>query len=59
MFSLGQGATTVRMQPFSAQENEQMAQLSAVGSNQGIVRLVEISNGTIYRELHIHTCPIK
>uniref|UniRef100_A0A915PSD2 Ribosome control protein 1 domain-containing protein n=1 Tax=Setaria digitata TaxID=48799 RepID=A0A915PSD2_9BILA len=59
LFSLGQGVTTVRIQPLYVEENSKTKQLTAVGSNQGIVRLVEISTGTIFRELHIHTCPIK
>uniref|UniRef100_A0A8R1XWG8 Uncharacterized protein n=2 Tax=Onchocerca TaxID=6281 RepID=A0A8R1XWG8_ONCVO len=59
MFSLGQGVTTVRMQPGLVEENSKVMQLTAVGNNQGIVRLVDISSGIIFRELHIHTCPIK
>ncbi|KAM3720262.1 WD repeat-containing protein [Dirofilaria immitis] len=59
MFSLGQGVTTVRMQPEYIEEESKVMQLAAVGNNQGIVRLVDISAGTIFRELHIHTCPIK
>uniref|UniRef100_A0A1I8F043 Uncharacterized protein n=1 Tax=Wuchereria bancrofti TaxID=6293 RepID=A0A1I8F043_WUCBA len=59
MFSLGQGITTVRMQPGHIDENSKIMQLTAVGNNQGIVRLVDISTGIIFRELHIHTCPIK
>lgn len=58
MFSLGQGVTTVRMQPEHVEESKIM-QLTALGNNQGIVRLVDISTGIIFRELHIHTCPIK
>ncbi|VDN01132.1 unnamed protein product [Thelazia callipaeda] len=62
IFSLGHGATTVRMQPMQSVFEEglhKMRNLAAVGSNQGIVRLVEVPAGIIFRELHIHTCPVK
>lgn len=59
MFSLGQGVTTVRMQPVHAEGNSKIMQLTALGNNQGIVRLVDITTGIIFRELHVHTCPIK
>lgn len=58
IFSMGQGATAIRVQPGNVGGNEIM-QLTAVGNNQGIVRLVDIAARIIFRELHIHTCPIK
>ncbi|VDK74570.1 unnamed protein product [Litomosoides sigmodontis] len=59
IFSLGHGITTVRTQPGDVEQKCKMMQLTALGNNQGIVRLVDISTGMIFRELHIHTCPIK
>ncbi|KAL3999054.1 hypothetical protein ACH3XW_17590 [Acanthocheilonema viteae] len=59
MFSLGQGVTTVRMQLEHVKKNSKITHLTALGNNQGIVRLIDISTGIIFRELHIHTCPIK
>ncbi|VDK49747.1 unnamed protein product [Anisakis simplex] len=59
MFSLGQSASSVRMRPMDTLEEEHALHLAAVGTNQGIIHLVNVFTATIHRELHIHTCPIK
>lgn len=34
-------------------------QLAAIGNALGVVRLVDAASGSIYKELHIHSCPVK
>lgn len=59
MFSLGQGASTVCMRPIDALEGENEPHLAAIGNNHGVIHLVDVLNSIVYKELHVHGCPIK
>uniref|UniRef100_A0A9J2NZE4 WD repeat-containing protein 11 n=2 Tax=Ascaris TaxID=6251 RepID=A0A9J2NZE4_ASCLU len=59
MFSLGQSASSVRMRPMDTLEGEHALHLAAIGSNQGMIHMVNVFTATIQKELHVHTCPIK
>ncbi|MFH4977930.1 hypothetical protein AB6A40_004639 [Gnathostoma spinigerum] len=59
MCSLGHGASSVRMRPMEELTEEDASHLVAVGSNQGVIHLVNVFDATIYKDLHVHTCPIK
>uniref|UniRef100_A0A0N5AGS0 WD_REPEATS_REGION domain-containing protein n=1 Tax=Syphacia muris TaxID=451379 RepID=A0A0N5AGS0_9BILA len=59
MFSLGQSALTVCMRPIDALEGENELHLAAIGNNRGIIHLVDVLNSAVYKELHVHGCPIK
>lgn len=40
-------------------EGEHALHLAAIGSNQGMIHMVNVFTATIQKELHVHTCPIK
>lgn len=56
IFSLGQSAHSIRMRHV---DGENKLHLAAVGTNQGVIHLVNVFTANIFKEYHIHSCPIK